>query len=146
MVLDAALLNTQYYKICIKGNMEQSRDRSCALLSVAANEKEPLCRPWQRSLTLLNRPIVFANRPGDLGSIPGRVIPMTQKWYLTYLCFILIIIRYVWRVRWSNPRKGVAPFPTPRFCSYWKGKLRIAFDKVHQLNYLWWLISRNIYK
>ena len=25
---------------------------------------------------------VFANGPGDLGSIPGRVIPKTQKWYL----------------------------------------------------------------
>ena len=31
MVLDAALLNTQHYKVCIKGNMEQSRDRSCAI-------------------------------------------------------------------------------------------------------------------
>ena len=25
---------------------------------------------------------VFANDLGDLGSIPGRVIPKTQKWYL----------------------------------------------------------------
>ena len=25
---------------------------------------------------------VFANRPGDLGSIPGRVIPKTQKMVL----------------------------------------------------------------
>ena len=31
MVLDAALLNTQHYKVRIKGKVEQSRDRSCAL-------------------------------------------------------------------------------------------------------------------
>ena len=24
---------------------------------------------------------VFANGPGDLSSIPGRVLPKTQKWY-----------------------------------------------------------------
>ena len=26
MVLDAALLNTQHFKVCIKGKMEQSRE------------------------------------------------------------------------------------------------------------------------
>ena len=31
MVLDAALLNTQYYKVKIKGKVEQSRERSNAL-------------------------------------------------------------------------------------------------------------------
>ena len=31
MVLDALLLNTQYYKVRIKGKMEQSRKRSSAL-------------------------------------------------------------------------------------------------------------------
>ena len=31
IVLDTALLNTQQYKVCIKGNMEQSRERGCAL-------------------------------------------------------------------------------------------------------------------
>ena len=25
---------------------------------------------------------VFTNGPGDRGSIPGQVIPKTQKWYL----------------------------------------------------------------
>ena len=59
---------------------------------------------------------VFANRPGDLGSIPGRVIPKTQKWYLMPPCLTLSIIRYGPRVKWSNPGKGVSPSPTPR-CS-----------------------------
>ena len=31
MVLDASLLNTQQYKVRIKGKVEQSRERSCAL-------------------------------------------------------------------------------------------------------------------
>ena len=31
MVLDAALINTQHYKVCIKGKVEQSKEWSCAL-------------------------------------------------------------------------------------------------------------------
>ena len=31
MVLDASLLNTQHYKVRIKGKVEKSRERSCAL-------------------------------------------------------------------------------------------------------------------
>ena len=36
---------------------------------------------------------VFANGPGDWGSIPGRVIPKNQKWYLIVPCLTLSIIR-----------------------------------------------------
>ena len=40
MVLDAALLNTQHYKVRIKSNVEQSRERSIALhLGIVAIEK-----------------------------------------------------------------------------------------------------------
>ena len=38
MVLDNSLLNTQRYKVRIKGKMEQSRGRSCAL-GVVTTEK-----------------------------------------------------------------------------------------------------------
>ena len=31
MILDTALLNTQQYKVCIKGKVEQSREKSSAL-------------------------------------------------------------------------------------------------------------------
>ena len=31
MTLDTSLLNTQYYKVWIKGKVEQSREKSCAL-------------------------------------------------------------------------------------------------------------------
>ena len=30
--------------------------------------------------------------------------------------------------KWSNPGKGVTPFPTPRCNSYGKGSLRMALD------------------
>ena len=61
---------------------------------------------------------VFTNGPEDLGSIPGRVIPKTLKWYLKPPCLTLSNIRHVSRVKWSNPRKGVALSPTPRCSSY----------------------------
>ena len=61
---------------------------------------------------------VYANGPRDRGSIAGRVIPKTKKWYLMPPCLTLNIIRYVSRVKWSNLEKGVTPFPTPRCSSY----------------------------
>ena len=42
MVLDASLLNTQHYKVRIKGKVKQSRERSCTLtlhLGIVAIEK-----------------------------------------------------------------------------------------------------------
>ena len=56
-----------------------------------------------------------------------------KKWYLIPPCLTLSIIRYVSRVKWSNPGKGVAPFPTPRFSSYWKGSLWVALDYSRRL-------------
>ncbi len=80
--------------------------------------------------------IVFANGPGDLGSIPGRVIPKTlKKWYLMPPCLTLSIIRYGSGVKWSNPGKGVAPCPSPWCSSYRKGSLRVTLDYGHQLLY-----------
>ena len=43
-----------------------------------------------------------------------------KKRYLISPCLTLSIIRYVSRVKWSNPRKGEAPFPTPQWSSFWK--------------------------
>ena len=52
---------------------------------------------------------VSVNGPGDECSIPGRVILKTKKWYLLSLCLTLCIIRYVSRVKWSNPGKELCP-------------------------------------
>ena len=46
------------------------------------------------------------------------------------------IIRYVSRVKWSNPGKGVAPSPTPQCCSYWKGSPRVALEYTRQFYFL----------
>ena len=49
MVLDTALLNTQQYKVHIKGKVEQSRERSSALpysLVWYLSKREPAGRPW----------------------------------------------------------------------------------------------------
>ena len=59
---------------------------------------------------------VVTNGPGDSVSISGRVIPKTQKWYLMLPCLTLNIIRNRSRVKWSNLRKVIAPYPTP-WCS-----------------------------
>ena len=74
---------------------------------------------------------MFANDPGDLGSIPGWVIPKTLKIVLD--TSLLNNVRYVSRVKWSNPGKGVAYSPTPWCSSYWKGSLLVALDYGRQL-------------
>ena len=62
---------------------------------------------------LMNR--VFANDPGDRCSIPYQRL---KKWYLMPPSLTLSIIRWVSRVKWSNPGKGVAPSSTSRCGSY----------------------------
>ena len=54
-------------------------------------------------------------------------------WYLKRFCLTLSNIRYVSRVKWSNPGKGVAASPTPRCCSYLEGNLLVALDYGRQL-------------
>ena len=72
--------------------------------------------------------------PGDVCSIPGRVIPkIKKKWYLRPPCLTLGIIRYGSRVKWRNPEKGVEPSPTPRCSSYRKESLRATLDYGRQL-------------
>ena len=61
---------------------------------------------------------VFTIGPGDRGSIPSRVIPKTQKWYLVTTCLTLSIISYGSWVKWSNAGNGIVPSPTPGGSSY----------------------------
>ena len=60
-----------------------------------------------------------------------------KKWYLMPPCLTLSIIRYGSRVKWSNPGKGVAPFPTPWCSSYRKGSLRVTLDYGRQLHFFY---------
>ena len=84
---------------------------------------------------------VFANGPGDLGSIPGRVIPKTQKMVLD--ASLLSTQHYKVRIKGKveQSRKGVAPSPTHWCSSYRKGSLRVTLDYGRQL-YLLILNSR----
>ena len=61
-------------------------------------------------------------------SILGLVIPKTQKMVLDNPYLTLIIIRYVSRISGAIQWKEKYLSPTPRYSSYWKGNLRVAFD------------------
>ena len=64
---------------------------------------------WNRKIMVR----VFANGPGDLGSIPGRVIPKTQKMVLD--ASLLNTQHYKVQIKGKvvNPGIRVAPSPTP---------------------------------
>ena len=68
-----------------------------------------------------------------------------KKWYLMLSCLTLSIIRYVSRVRWSNPGKGVAPSPTLRCSSYRKGSLRVTLDYVANFTYIYRFVALVFY-
>ena len=76
---------------------------------------------------------VFANGPGDLGSIPGRVIRKTQKMVLD--ASLLNTQHYKVRIKGKveQSREGVAPSPTPWCSSYRKGSPPVTLDYVRQL-------------
>ena len=76
---------------------------------------------------------VFANGPGDLGSLSGRVIPKTQKMVLDAILLNTQHYKVLSRVKWSNLGKEVAPSPTPRCSSYRKRILRVTLDYGRQL-------------
>ncbi len=69
-----------------------------------------------RAIGLINR--VFANVTGDQGSIPGRVIPKTQKMVLD--ATLLNTQNYKVRIKGKveQSRERVAPSPTPWCSSY----------------------------
>ena len=97
---------------------------------------------WEGTLSLPDIGLgvrVFANGPGDLGSIPGRVIPKTQKMVLD--ASLLNTLHYKVRIKGKveQSREGVAPSPTHWCSSYRKGSLRVTLDYGRQL-YLFYII------
>ena len=82
---------------------------------------------------------MFANGPGDLGSIPGRVILKTQKMVLD--ASLLSTQHYKVRIKGKveQSREGVVPSPIHWCSSYRKGSLRVTLDYGRQLYfYLYW--------
>ena len=80
---------------------------------------------------------VFANGPGDLGSIPGRVIPKTQKMVLD--ASLLSTQHYKVRIKGKveQSSEGVAPSPTHWCRSYRKGSLQVTLDYGRQLFFIY---------
>ena len=76
---------------------------------------------------------VFANDPGDPSSIPGRVIPKTQKMVLDPT--LLNTQHYKVKIKGK-----VAPSPTLWCGSYQKGSLQVTLDYGRQLYLLYMTI------
>ena len=67
--------------------------------------------------------IVLTDGPGNRVSVPGWVIPKTQKMALEASLFNTQHYKLWIKGKWNNTRKGVAHYPILRSCSYWKGSL-----------------------
>ena len=98
---------------------------------------------YPTTIGLMSR--VFANGPGDRGSIPGRVMPKTQKMVLD-AALLNTIVKWGSRVKWSNPGKGVAPSPRPQCSSYWKGSLLVALEYGRQLYFTYNCMRKGMHK
>ena len=66
---------------------------------------------------------VFVNGLGDQGSIPGEVIPETQKMILDASLLNTQHYKVQIKAKGSNPGKRVVSAPTPRCCSYMVSQL-----------------------
>ena len=53
----------------------------------------------------------FANGPGNQGSIPGREIPKTQKWYLVRPCLTLSITKVRMKGKLEQSRVWISALP-----------------------------------
>ena len=74
---------------------------------------------------------VFVNVPGEQASVPGRVIPRTPKIVLDASLLITQHYKLIIKGKCSNPKKGVASFPTRRWSCYCKKILRVHNDYGH---------------
>ena len=115
------------YLILLKnGNILARRIYHCHFpkLFVRGSSERIIHTPAIRKITC----VMFANGPGDLGSIPGRVIPKTLKMVLD--TSLLNIQQYKVRNKGKveQSRERSSPSPTPLCSSYWKESLLVAFD------------------
>ena len=61
---------------------------------------------------------VFGNDPGDWGSVPGEVIPKTQKMVLDAYLLNTQNYKVRFKGKWVNQRKGLVHSLTSRCSSY----------------------------
>ena len=74
---------------------------------------------------------VFVNGPGYRGSIPGKVIPKTQKWYLLNTQHYKVHING----KWSDPGKEAASPVSPGEVALKKGAIGSPSTTDGQLTY-----------
>ena len=76
---------------------------------------------------------VFTNAPGDQGSIPGRVIPKTQK--MVFDAFFLNTQHYKVRIKdkVEQSRNRSSTLPYTSVYSYWIESLQVTLDYSPQL-------------
>ena len=88
-----------------------------------------ICNSLHRQVSDIGLAVrVFTNGLGDLGSIPGRVIPKTQKMVLDASLLNTQHYKVQIKGKMKQSREGVAPSPTPWCSSYRKGSLRVTLD------------------
>ena len=92
------------------------------------------------AIVLMSR--VFANGPGDHGSIPGQVVLKTQKMVLdaTLLTTQHYKVRIEGKVEQSRERCSACP------SLYWKGNLQVTLHLGHQLYLLRVSVSDTLHK
>ena len=83
---------------------------------------------------------VFANGPGDVGSIPGWVIPKTLKMVLDASLFNTQHYKLGIKGKVGQCWERSGAHPIPWCSSYWKGSLRVTLDYGRQLNFIDWII------
>ena len=142
VVLDAFLLNTQHYKVRIKGKWSNQGK---------GVEPPPTLRfykYWKESLTWLASAnfrciylytlisiLLDISMMGPETWVQSQIelYQRLKKWYFMPPCLTLNIIRYGSRVKSRNPGKRVAPSPTPWCSSYRKRSLWVILNYGRQL-------------
>ena len=75
---------------------------------------------------------VFANGWETRFQSQVKIYHRFKKWYLIPPC-----LKYISKVKWSNPRKGIMLSPTPLSNSSWKENLQVALDYNCQLYFIY---------
>ena len=108
MVLNGSLLNTQHYKVRIKGKVEQSREGVAPSPPLSKREPSGYPRLWSPTLLTYIYLCVCVNKVLWILGFNPR-----SSYTLMPPCLTLSIIMYGSKETWSNPGKGVTPSLTP---------------------------------
>ena len=115
------------YKERARESKSEKHDRHMHLFQIGIYTS--LCRQDNVcAIGLMSRE--FTNDPGDRGSVPGQVIPKTQKMVLDAVLLSTqhYKVRIIGKVKQSKEWSSI--LPSPRCSSYWKGSRGSPSTKV----------------